>query len=39
MYKIYPCDLTITGECPKSCQDCARCAGWESDPKTEEEAE
>lgn len=28
MYDIYPCDLTMFGECPKHCQDCANCVGW-----------
>lgn len=27
-YDIYPCDLTLFGECPKHCQDCANCVGW-----------
>ena len=25
MYEIYPCDLTLFGECPKRCQDCVNC--------------
>lgn len=25
MMIIYPCDLTMCGECPKVCQDCAHC--------------
>ena len=25
-YKIYPCDLTMYGECPKEKKDCANCA-------------
>ena len=28
MYDIYPCDLTMFGECPKRCQDCTNCIGW-----------
>lgn len=28
MYDIYPCDLTLFGECPKRHQDCANCIGW-----------
>ena len=28
MFDIYPCDLTMYGECPKHYQDCANCIGW-----------
>ena len=27
-YDVYPCDLDPLGECPKQCQDCANCKGW-----------
>lgn len=37
-YDIYPCDLTLYGECPKRCQDCANCIGWMM-PSDEELAE
>ncbi len=37
MAKIYPCDFTPYGECPKQCQDCAHCAGWGTDPEDEDE--
>ena len=37
MYDIYPCDLTLFGECPKRCQDCAHCVGWFMEDAEEEE--
>lgn len=27
-YDVYPCDLDPMGECPKWCQDCHNCKGW-----------
>lgn len=27
-YDVYPCDYNVYGECPKACQDCANCVGW-----------
>ena len=39
MYDIYPCDLTLFGECPKRCQDCANCVGWFMGDAEEEEEE
>lgn len=42
MYDIYPCDLTMFGECPKRCQDCANCVGWymeDAEENFEEEEE
>lgn len=27
-YDVYPCDLDPMGECPKRCQDCPNCKGW-----------
>ena len=39
MYDIYPCDLTMFGECPKRYQDCANCVGWFMEDAEEEEEE
>lgn len=39
MYDIYPCDLTLFGECPKCCQDCDHCVGWFMEDAEEEEEE
>ena len=38
-YEIYPCDLDPMGECPKRCQDCANCIGWNFPPDADEEEE
>lgn len=35
-YEIYPCDLDPMGECPKRCQDCAHCIGWNFPPEEDE---
>ena len=35
-YEIYPCDLDPFGECPKRCQDCAHCVGWNFPPDPDE---
>lgn len=38
MNEIFPCDLTLFGECPKRVQDCANCTGWiEQEDEDEEE--
>ncbi len=36
MFDIYPCDLTMFGECPKRCQDCENCSGWAEPPEETE---
>ena len=36
VYEIYPCDLDPMGECPKRCQDCANCVGWNFPPEDED---
>ena len=39
-YDIYPCDLTLYGECPHRVQNCADCVGWmdsEADEKIQRE--
>jgi len=36
-YEIYPCDLDPMGECPKRCQDCTNCKGWNFPPDADEE--
>lgn len=36
-YEVYPCDLDPMGECPKRCQDCAYCVGWNFPPEEDEE--
>ena len=35
-YEIYPCDLDSMGECPKQCQNCAACIGWNFPPEEDE---
>jgi hypothetical protein len=35
-YDVYPCDLDPLGECPKRCQDCANCKGWNFSPNADE---
>jgi hypothetical protein len=36
-YEVYPCDLDPMGECPKRCQDCAHCVGWNFPPDADED--
>lgn len=38
-YEIYPCDLDPMGECPKRCQNCAECVGWNFPPEDDTEGE
>ena len=39
MYDIYPCDLTMFGECPKRVQDCGNCVGWMNQEEEDEDGE
>ena len=36
---IYPCDLDPMGECPRYCQDCANCFGWQENDEDDDEDE
>jgi hypothetical protein len=36
-YEVYPCDLTMFGECPKKVQDCANCVGWNFPPEEDDD--
>jgi hypothetical protein len=39
IYKIYPCDLDLFGECPKHCQNCEKCVPIMEAIEEEEEEE